>query len=187
MRRFLPLAIGVIGVLLVIPGAWFFPHYVRGVKSQDAVVALKPLVTIPLNGIWSVRDFQFRIPDTPQWKRIRRDWGDPDWIIAAASPEKYFAYCLPSLGLTIRVTNHGSPVPLAASHPPYTYSSDCAASSITFKAAQGTELTVSIIRSSERPLPSGEVIVVGGWIYTKDKLVGIALNEEVRPILAKDI
>ena len=36
----------------------------------------------------------------------------PEFIIAAISPERQFAYCLPDLGVTIWATDHGKPVPL---------------------------------------------------------------------------
>lgn len=175
-RRLVPVALGGVGVLLIIPGLWFFPHYWHSLNSQDAEVALKPLITIPLDRIGTIRPVTLVIPDTPQWRHIRREWGEPDWIIAAVSPEKWRAYCLPRLGPIIQVMERATPVPLQASYPPYAYSTDCANSCLRFQAAPGTEISVTIFKSDDRPLPSGELIVIGGWLYTKDKLVGISLD-----------
>jgi len=181
MRHVLPISLGVVGLLLMVPGALFLTN--TGLSSEDANVALTPLLTIPLDRIGTYGRTRVLIPDTPQWKRIRREWGEPEWIIAAVEPEKEFAYCLPELGLTILVGDHERPLPLQSSYPPYGYSTDCAASTISFNATPGTELNVSILKSSDRPLPSANLIIVGRWLYTKDKLVGIYLDEEVRPIL----
>lgn len=65
---------------------------------------------------------------------------------------------------------------------PYGYPSDCPTSSRKFKAAPGSRLTVAVVKTGAGPLPQGELIVVGSWLNTKDKLVGIALDEDLRKV-----
>jgi hypothetical protein len=179
--RFWPLSVGVAGLLLLVPGALFIPS---ALKPGDDVVALTPLASVRLDQIGTAPLVtKLVIPDTPQWRRIRRAWGDPHFIIAVVSSEKRFAYCLPKLGIGVEVRGQGDAIPLEFLYPPYGYSSDCERSSLAFKAAPGTELAVTITKSGDQPIPSGEVIIVSDWLNTKDKLVGISLDEELRPIL----
>jgi hypothetical protein len=182
--RFFPLSLGVAGLLLLIPEALSVPTMVFGLKSGDDVIALAPLATVRLDQIGTAPLItKLVIPDTPQWSRIRRVWGDPAFIISAVSLEKRFAYCLPDLGISVEVNGQGNRIPLEFSNPPYGYSSDCERSSLAFQAVSGSELNVTITKSGDRPIPSGELIIVSNWPNTKDKLVGVSLNEKLRPIL----
>jgi hypothetical protein len=55
------------------------------------------------------------IPETEQWARIRRAWGDPGFIIAAVSPpQRNRVYCFSNLGLTVWVKRGADQVPLEA-------------------------------------------------------------------------
>ena len=121
------------------------------------------------------------IPDTAQWQRIRHKWRAPEFIISAVSSKREIAYCLADLKMRIEVQQQGKALHTEISYPAYGYSTDCEGSSLRFEAAPGTELQVVILAPEQRPLPSGEVIVVGYWPYTKDKLVGNALDTELRP------
>jgi len=181
MSRWVLISLGAAGLLLLVTGALSLRD--GGLNSDDANVALTPLTKIPLDRIGTFGRSKLLIPDTPQWKRIRREWGDPEFTIAAVSPEKLSAYCLRDLGVTLVVTQRENPVPLEISYPPYMYGSGCVDGSFKFRAASGSELNVSVRRSVNGPLPSGELIIVASWPYTKDKLVGISLEEETRPAL----
>jgi hypothetical protein len=182
--RLLPLSVGVVGLLLLIPGAFSVPSMVFGLKSGDDLVALTPLASVRLDQIGTAPlIIKLVIPDTPQWRRIRRVWGEPAFIISAVSSEKEFAYCLPDLGMTVEVGGHGNKIPLEFSNPPYSYSTDWERSSLTFQAAPGTELAAKITNAGDRMLPSGDLIIVSYWFNTKDKLVGISIDRELRPIL----
>jgi hypothetical protein len=121
------------------------------------------------------------IPDTPQWARIRRRWGEPDFLIAAVSPAKSL-YCLPTLHVTIAVMQEGDQIETEPAGALYAYSSDCPTSSRKFNAAPGSRLTVAVAKTKTDPLPPGELIIVGSWYNTKDKLVGISLDQEWRSV-----
>src|ERR1700730_1585382 len=98
MSRFFPISVGIAGLLLLIPGALSFRSMVFGLKSGDDLVALTPLASVRLDQIGtSPLITKLVIPDTPQWRRIRRVWGDPTFIISAISAEKRFVNCLPDL------------------------------------------------------------------------------------------
>jgi hypothetical protein len=173
-----------VGLLLLIPGALSVPSMVSGLKSGDDMVALTPFANVGLDRIGTTPLItKLVIPDTQQWRRIWRVWGDPAIIVSAVSSEQQFAYCLPDLGMIVEVSEQGKNIPIEFSNPPYGYSSDCERSSLAFQAISGSELAVTITKSGDRPSPSGEVIIVSCWPNTKDKLVGISLDEELRPIL----
>jgi hypothetical protein len=183
MNRFVPLSLGIVGLLILAPGATVLTAILHGLTDQDVGTALTPLTRIPLDGIGKrpLTTLKVVIPDTAQWKRIRREWGDPAFTISAVSSERQFAYCLPELAMGIYIYEHGNHVPMEISYPAYGYSTDCQQSSLKFRAAPGTELLVTIARSSQQSLPTGELIVIANWPYTKDKLVGHSLDRELRP------
>jgi hypothetical protein len=182
--RFLPPCIGLAGLLLLIPGALFGPSMLFGLKHGDDFVALTPLANVRLDQIGTVPVvIKLVIPDKPQWRRIRRAWGEPTFVISAVSSQKRFAYCLPDLGINVEIGRQESEIPLEFSNPPYGYSSNCERSSLAFQAVPGSELAVTITKSGDRPIPSGDLIIVSNWPNTKDKLVGISLDEKLRPIL----
>jgi hypothetical protein len=83
----------------------------------------------------------------------------------------------------LKSVGKGTKSRLISKNPPYGYSSDCKRSSLAFQAAPGPELAVTITKSGDRPLPSGDLIIVSNWPNTKDKLVGISLDEKLRRIL----
>jgi hypothetical protein len=179
-----PFLLGMAGVLLLIPGASFVPSMFFGLKPGDDVVALTPLFRIRLDqlGMEPVVT-KLVIPDTPQWKRIRRIWGEPSYNISAVSSERRFTYCLPHLGLNVKVSGRSSAIPFKGSGPPYGYSTDCDRSSLAFRAVSGSELTVTISKFGDPQIHCGELLVVSDWFNTKDKLVGVSLDEELRPIV----
>jgi hypothetical protein len=55
-------------------------------------------------------------------------------------------------------------------------------SALKFDAVPRTKLTISVTKRGNEPLPSGELIIAGSWWNTKDKLVGISLDEELRNV-----
>ena len=54
------------------------------------------------------------IPDNPQWKQIRRTWGDPDYLVAAVEyPQSgRIIHCLDELEIHVDVIVKGVHVPL---------------------------------------------------------------------------
>lgn len=64
---------------------------------------------------------------------------------------------------------------------PYGYSTNCESSSLRFRATVGDELTLVVTKTGEGV--TGDLIVVGDWFNTKDKLVGVALDKDLEPFL----
>ena len=59
---------------------------------------------------------------------------------------------------------------------------DCESSSLRFRAAAGDELTLEVAKTGVGET-TGDLIVVGDWFNTKDKLVGVALDKDFEPLL----
>jgi hypothetical protein len=174
---------GALGLLIFCPGAILLISTMSGLNMEDEGTALAPLASVPLDSIRKQPPTAMKvvIPATAQWKRIRRKWGAPEFIISAVSSRRHLAFCLADLKIGIEVFEHGNPVHTEISGAPYPYSTNCGGSSLRFKAAPGTELRIAISSIGDRPQPSGEIVVLGSWPDTKDKLVGDALDRELRP------
>lgn len=183
MRRAAIIA-GAIGLLIFCPGAILLISTMSGLNIEDERTALAPLASVPLDSIGEqpLTDITVVIPDTAQWKRIRRKLGAPTFIISAVSSRRLLAFCLADLKIGIEVFEHGSPVRTEMSGAPYAYSAKCERGSLRFKAAPGTELRVAISSLGVRPQLLEQIVVLGFWPDTKDKLVGGALDRELRPI-----
>jgi hypothetical protein len=84
--------------------------------------------------------------------------------------------------VTIAVIQGGDQIQTEPAGTPYAYSSDCPTSSRKFNAAVGSRLRVEVVKTGTGLLPPGELIVVGSWSNTKDKLVGVSLDQELRSV-----
>src|SRR5215831_5568653 len=106
MRRFAPLTIGAVGLIVFsISTTLLIRNMLHGLTDDDVKAVFKPLINIPLDSI-DKRPFQrlrTAVPDTAWWKRVRREWGDPEFVISAASSECEYAYCLLGLEMAINV------------------------------------------------------------------------------------
>src|SRR5580700_3175943 len=175
MSRFVSWPVGVVGLLLFLPAVGLLVATLHDLTPEDVKVAQTPIATVPLDqvGIQRSTAVTVFIPNSAQWKRIRRDWGEPDFVVSAVSSERpLWAYCLADLGMRIEVFQQGKPIPVQGSDPGYGYSTDCERGSLRFRASPGDELQVVISRSGQRPLPAGKLAVAGTWFYEKDKIVG---------------
>jgi hypothetical protein len=158
------------------------------VKPAEADIAFANLAEVQLDRLEAMRSLSVPvvIADTPDWVHIRHVWGEPDYIIAAISPSQRSIYCLSDLGLAIDMIHQGSRVQTESSAVPHgysLYSRGCATVAVKFRASPGNKLTVSITKSKMRPLPPGELIIRPEWWNTKDKIVGISLDEDVRQLI----
>ena len=186
MSRFWPiLTLAALGFLVLVPGGLILISTTHGLSSSDATVALAPLMNIPLDQAVNQPSAAVTvvIPHTEQWKRIRTEWGEPDFVVSAVSSDHLLAWCLADLGLEIKIYRQGSLVPAAASYLPYGYSG-CGNGSLRFRVEpEADELRLSISKSGFLPLPAaGQLIVVADWWNTKDKIVGDALDSQLRPL-----
>jgi hypothetical protein len=125
------------------------------------------------------------VPESVQWQRIRRGWGDPGYVLAAVSPQRGLIYCFDGLGIEVEVLRGGVRIPLAtAAVPPYGFSTECGATGLKFNAPPGSELTIRVLATSDHPLPPGELVLITNWDYrAKDRIAGIMLDEELSEAL----
>ncbi|MEO8371092.1 MAG: hypothetical protein ABI806_18050 [Candidatus Solibacter sp.] len=186
MRRWPIWLVALGGVILIPGGIWFSTSRTRLTKNDDAT-ALQPLIRIPLASLHEQPlTTMLTIPKSPPWARIRRAWGEPEFVISASEPTGRTVMCLSSMPVRIEVVNtNGSAISMQAGAGPYGYSDYCSGSSLRFQATGGSVLTLKITKVELRPVPAGDVIVLVDWWNTKDKLVGVALDEETGFLLKR--
>jgi hypothetical protein len=175
-----------VGLLLLLPGAVGLFDTDR-LSSDEAVAALSPLARIPLDQLESAGSAAVvvTIPDNPQWKRIRRIWGDPDYLVAAVEyPQSArIIHCLDELEIHVDVIVKGVHVPLKPAQGwPYGYSGTSPPSGLELRAAPASDITIRAT-SPRHHMPIGELVLMCFWKnYVKDKLVGIYLDEDLLKI-----
>jgi len=174
-----------IGLLLLIPGLFYFLY--KPVRRDEASVAFKNLVEIPAVELRQQHkaDISVPIPDDAVWRRIRRNWGDPAYEIALVSSLNERQYCFD--GISVRVTARDRQVDLERAGWMYGFGSDnsvprqCQTVGQAFRVAPGSVVNVAL-RAEQ--FGDGEMIVVRPvWENTKDKLVGVDLDEDLCLIL----
>lgn len=184
MRRFFPAVLTALGVLLLLPLVWM--KHVSPLRPDEEGKALEPIAKIAMKRIREERSLEvsLKIPDDPVWKRIRKAWGNPGYIIAFVAPSsRMFLRCFDRQSFGVRVTEQGRPIPLAwIAWFPYGYSANCQPEGLSFRAAPGSVLRIEVNARPNLEVPDGELIITPHWaVATKDRLVGIAIEEEITP------
>ena len=178
----LPVWAGAIGCLLSVPWILWHAGPATHLSKNDEAVALRPLLQIPLDQ-GPVRA-TFTVPQSPTWRRIRKVWGEPEFVISEVSRTAMFALCLPDMPLRIELNDtNGSMIPFHRGRAPYGYSDDCAQSSLRFNAEFGTEVEIRVAGTATEGTSIAKLIVIADWFGTKDKIVGDVLNKDIGSIL----
>src|SRR5262249_23524179 len=128
MKKRLHVWLALLGVLLMLPAAWLWQSRSASLRPVEEHAAFERLATVPLSRIEERAPLRFTvaIPDNLHWKRIRRLWGDPGYIIAAISPDRKYMYCWNSLELDVQAMVGTERVALEpANYPLYGYSAQC--------------------------------------------------------------
>jgi hypothetical protein len=183
MKRYLPLLLTVCGGLVFVLAAALLVLVQLSVQPEDAAVR-KPVARAPLQQFLVGHQqtvVQTVIPDTPQWRRLRRGWGEPFLAIAAIAAGHRDTLCLPELGLHIDVRQNGERLEARPFHP-YGYGGTCEGGALYVQPAPAMPLTVTVIANG--PLPTGDLLVVWEWPGMKDKLVGLSLTKTFRKVAA---
>lgn len=180
--------VGLIGILLFAPGAWYWlwVWISDPVRTADTSVAFERLAEVPLNRAdgGAVVEFTTTTPSGRIWNRITRDWGAPEFIIAAVSAgPKGDMHCLSELGVQVEATVGGQPIRLAAAErAPYGYSLRCHPAGLRFQTPPGTALRIRF-QVSGKPRGMIDLIVEPYWGWNmKDRLVGLAIEEELHNV-----
>jgi hypothetical protein len=171
-----------VGLLLLLPEAWYLVS--DRVRPNDAEVAFKPLVVLPLDWFSPQHflSFTVAIPEGAAWKRIRHSWGDPDYVIALISKRAQHQHCFD--GLAAQVTQGGRQIGLENARSFYAFTSDSGCKSLgkMFHAPAGSVIQIHIT-GSERIAPDAELLMKPDWLYTKDYVVGMDVDADMRPWL----
>jgi hypothetical protein len=183
----LPLWLSAIGGLLVLPGVLWIAGSGMRLNNDDVSSALNPLTRIHLDRIEDGPvSVTLIIPNTARWTRIRKAWGEPEFVFSAIDPTGQLALCLPKIGARIELRDvTGRVIALRPGSGPYGYSNNCESSSLRFSAAVGDELTLEATKTGEgvSTVPAGDLIVVAEWFNTKDKLVGVGLDKDFESLV----
>ena len=179
-----PLWLSCIGGFLLLPGIVWLATSGTRLTDDDASVAFQPLTRIDLEGLDNgPLSAAFTVPNTARWAKIRKVWGAPELLIVAVEPTRRSVLCLPRMPFRIELSEQkGGASRLQPHGGPYGYSTSCEGSSLRFNAAPGDELMLKITNTAPTA-PPGYLLVVSDWIYTKDHIVGLALDKDVASVL----
>jgi hypothetical protein len=172
-----------LGSLMVLSSVWY--HVVRPMRAPDARVAFTPLAVVPVSNAegGSVLEAAVSIPDNPAWSRIRRQWGDPEYLIGYVRSDDRRLSCLEEVSTAVRISFGQTPLELRwSSRPPYGYSAECQYSGMSFRFRPGSQLQIHIQLASGHVSPqNAAVVVIPYWTSDiKDRLVGLDLSEKLR-------
>ena len=177
--------VGVLGLALLAPAAlyWAWIWISDPVQPADALVAFRRLAGVPLSQAESHRGAEITatIPSDASWRRIVRHWGDPGYIIGAASPgSRHYMYCLKDLSVHVQARIGDKPVDLeTAEYAPYGYSLDCRPAGLRFRAPQGAVVQIRF-ETAGHSHQAADLVVEPYWTAgTKDRLVGISIQEDL--------
>jgi hypothetical protein len=125
------------------------------------------------------------VPDTAQWARIRKSWGDRGYIAVGVRREGRTEWVVPfsPLDLDLKVTRSGESLPLEpATNPPYGYSSSGQGDhGVMFKPRPGDEVTITITAKRSETLPVGDLVIEPYWDDAKDHIVSAMIESDLRP------
>jgi hypothetical protein len=183
-RTKVTIGLGIAGILIIVPGAMWFSS--RRLSNDDLGLAFRPLLRIRLTQVEQERSVsaEVSVPDGLQWRQIRHYMGDAPLLLAASGPrDRESLYCPDQLGIQLKVATGSSPVSPEKPFTPYGFSLECLGSiGIQFRASPGTKVTAYVTATNQKPLPSGNVILINNWYDAKDKIVGVMLDEDFRKV-----
>lgn len=176
--------VGALGVVLIAPAAlyWAWIWISDPVRPADARAAFDRLVVVPLSAATRERGVEVTatIPNNNSWRRVVRNWGDPGYFIGAVSAgSTRYIYCLKDLGVRVEARIGSQPVDLETADVPYGYSVDCKPAGMLFRAPAGAAVQIRLAATG-RPLQAVDLVVEPHWTTgTKDRLVGIGIEEQL--------
>jgi len=160
--------VGTLGVLVVAFDLPPYVHWANAREHSDIERSLTPLVNIPTLELApdSDRAVDFVVPDDPQWRRIRRRMGSPEFLLLVASDpqsSRRLAYSATGAGLVARGTLDGQRLPLIlTTDGAYGYSSDTDQTAYKFT-ARPSDTVRFLIRMSGHVAGDARVMVFPHW------------------------
>ena len=177
----------IFGLLLLVLGACGWYELSLRIQTSDAMLAFQPLAEIPSSQLSGEVSVEVSAPQGSQWDRIKRSWGEPEYEVAVVSARVAHGYkhCLDVI--TVRADAGGKPLKSEAGDWLYGYStapdsSHCNTYGVRFRIPERTMVDMHFVAVAG-PLPiDTKVVVVPVWFYTKDKLVGLSIDQDLRNI-----
>lgn len=179
--------ITLIGVALLLPRAlyWCSMWISDPVTTADTRTAFRRLAAVRLDAAVGSRgvDITATTPSDASWRRVVRNWGDPGYFIGVVLPRpRTYMYCLQDLGARVEARIGDQPVDLETAYVPYGYSSDCQPAGLLFRAPPGSVVRIHVT-VARLPSHAADLVVEPYWAgETKDRLVGTALDDDLREI-----
>ena len=168
------------GVLLVVSATWCWHLLLLHPDPQEAWFALQPRVRMPVSQIAGQKSELNFITDEA-YSRIRSSWGDPDLVIAAVSVDHHLRYCFDSVAVTVLSGPQLKDLGLSGGIYGYSsaYDSSCHSIGRRFRLKSGETASMQLgITGSALP-SDAEVVVMWTWADTKDKLVGVDIDQDL--------
>ncbi len=193
MSRFRPFTtLFVLGSVLV--GLALFLQERSGPTGEDTDLSETPFLRVSLQALQNGTGITsaFKVPDSPQWERITKAWGDPGFMIFAA-PDSRSIFHFDELDLEVTVTVGERTIPLEpVVFIPYMRSmvgvqagavenqTRMPQTGVVFRAEPGADVTLHVVARSPRTLPQGELVVKREWSGAeKDHLVAVSVESLV--------
>ena len=176
--------IALLGVALLLPGAlyWVWSWISDPVRASDTRSAFQRLAEVRLSEAVGDRGVEITatIPSDASWRRVIRNWGDPGYFIGAVLPgPSHYMYCLRDLGARVEARIGDQLVNLETADVPYGYSTDCRPAGLSFRAPPGSVVRIHVT-VARLPRQASDLVVEPYWtVGTKDRLVGIGIEEQL--------
>jgi hypothetical protein len=177
----------ILGLITIVIGLLLYPF--DRMTPFDMNVAFEKLVAMPLQPIRASgsSSISFTIPNTSQWKHIRKIWDAPRYVLAIdsgpADHRNDYLVDFREAGIKVELFKDGQLILLEWSSTPYGHSSEgnCCHK---FIANPGEELTLFVTAEKDPAHKVGKelfVIADWGWFETKDRIVGAMISDDIVP------
>ena len=167
----------IFGVLIVVSATWCWHLLLLRPDPQVAWFALLPRMQMSVSQIAGHKsELNFIKNDA-----YPKSWGNPDLVIAAVSTDRHLQYCFDAVEVTVL----GGPQlkNLGRSELIYGYGSaydlSCQSVGRKFRLEPGETASMQLAVTDNTLPPDAAVVVMQTWADTKDKLVGVDIDQDL--------
>ena len=172
----------IFGLLLFVSGAWGWCWLSLRVHPADADRAFEPLARIPISQLRVQGNTELTItaPEGPIWQRIRRTWGDPEFVVAAISKAPELQYCFDTIAVSTLKGPNVRPVALSSTIYGYgsAYDLSCHSTGAEFRLRPGETAKLQLAVTGDTVPSAAEIVVMATWPLTKEKLLGVGIDAD---------
>jgi len=172
------------GVLLLVSGISIWYWLSLRPSLGDAEFVLAPQVQIPIAKIPEQGNLELDNIHGATPPQIKRSWGEGGYVLAAVSLGRHVQYCFDSM--QVKVLSGPKMADVGHSDPVYgygsAYGSSCHSIGRRFRLPDGEEAYLQISGGTSEIPSDAEIIVVRSWPNTKDKLVAIEIDRDIRKV-----